>query len=182
MKKEDWKPVINFEDSYIVNNLGEVKSLDRMINIRRGNQRFKFNKKGKTLKPKLTHDGYFETTLIKNQKRKYIRTHRIVAFAFISNKLGKPCINHKDGNKLNNNINNLEWVTVKENTIHAYKNNLIKIRRGESLSDLKDSQVREIRKLHKNKTLTQRQIAKKFGVGKNCIWHIVHRKTWKHIK
>lgn len=60
----------------------------------------------------------------KNRKQKIHKVHRLLAEAFIPNPENKSCINHKDGNKLNNSIDNLEWVTVQENTRHAYANNL----------------------------------------------------------
>lgn len=62
---------------------------------------------------------------------KFVKIHRLVAETFILNPLGKPCVNHIDGNKLNNNVNNLEWVTISENTMHAYKNGLLKILRDD---------------------------------------------------
>lgn len=117
--EEIWKDIKGYEGIYQVSNLGNVKSLN-----------FHREKKEKLLKPKLTKDGYFETTLFKEGKCKFIRTHRLVAMAFIENPLNKKEINHKDGNKLNNNISNLEWVTSSENQKHAYKLGLQKVSGG----------------------------------------------------
>lgn len=70
--------------------------------------------------------GYEIVDLYKNGKRKTVRVHRLVAEAFIPNNDNKPEVNHIDGNKHNNNVDNLEWVTKKENCRHAWNNNLIK--------------------------------------------------------
>ena len=68
--------------------------------------------------------GYVSTSLSKDGKKKTFKTHRLVALAFIDNPEKKPYVNHIDGNKSNNEITNLEWVTAQENTLHAQENNL----------------------------------------------------------
>jgi hypothetical protein len=75
-------------------------------------------------KPKITKDGYFESTLFKHNKPTWFRTHRIVAQAFCDNPDNKPEVNHIDGNKLNNCADNLEWCTSSENQLHAYRTGL----------------------------------------------------------
>ena len=70
--------------------------------------------------------GYCYVWLWENNIGKRHSIHRLVSIHFIDNKLNKPCVNHKDGIKSNNCVNNLEWVSASENIIHAYKNNLIK--------------------------------------------------------
>ena len=69
--------------------------------------------------------GYPTVTLCNNCYRKTVRVHRLVAMAFVENRFNLPCINHKDGNKENNNFNNLEWCTQKQNMQHAWDNKLI---------------------------------------------------------
>lgn len=78
-------------------------------------------------------EGYARTSLVADDgiRRKYSRC-RLVALTFIENPTNKPCVNHKDGNKLNDNVDNLEWVTVSENTIHAWNNGLIKRNRDKN--------------------------------------------------
>lgn len=71
------------------------------------------------------HQGYALVSLSKNGKKKKFRIHRLVAEAFIPNPNNYPCVNHIDGNKLNNNVNNLEWCTEKQNMEHAAKFNLV---------------------------------------------------------
>ena len=72
----------------------------------------------------IQNNGYVYVNLYKNGKRKHARVHRLVAEAFIENPGSKPVVNHKDGNKQNNDVSNLEWVTHKENCIHCHKNKL----------------------------------------------------------
>ena len=110
--------------------------------------------------------------------------HRIVAECFIPNPNNKPCINHKDGNRSNNNVSNLEWVTYSENHKHAYKElgrnpNIPKNQKGQGnfASKLKDSDVLEIR----NSTLSGIELAKKYGVSRPLISQIRNNKLWTHL-
>lgn len=93
-----------------------------------------YKEKGNTglyFKAKLgLHSGYLHCELSYNKERYKKRVHRLVAEMFIDNPSNKPYVNHIDGNKMNNNVNNLEWVTNSENVKHAYKNNLIKNYKG----------------------------------------------------
>ncbi len=113
-----------------------------------------------------------------------VQIHRALANAFIPNPENKPQINHIDGNKLNNDLSNLEWVTAKENTYHAYKMGL---RKNSPHSEngysaiLKNEDVIRIRELYKTKTA--KEIVELFpNVGASCIYSIVNGYTWKHIK
>lgn len=78
-----------------------------------------YGQRGKPLKPNINRNGYKYVVFCKNKKMKTMTVHRIVALTFIPNPMNLPVINHKDGNKLNNNIDNLEWATLSENTLHA---------------------------------------------------------------
>ena len=112
--EEIWKDIKGYEGRYMISNLGNVKSL----------KYFHHNKEA-LLVGGIKH-GYRQVILVKDYKNKYKNVHRLVAEAFIPNPLKKPQINHIDGNKLNNNVDNLEWCTQKEDQIHAYKNGLQK--------------------------------------------------------
>ena len=99
-----------------VSSNGEIETFDK-TSIRKNGR--PDNRKGKVLKPKVDSYGYEAVTLSKNGKRKTYLVHRLVAMAFIDNPLQKETVNHIDGNKLNNSLENLEWATQKEQRAHA---------------------------------------------------------------
>jgi hypothetical protein len=108
--REIWKPIAGYERLYEVSNFGNVRRI------------FRYGKRWvHTCKQKLTKDGYRESTLVKDNNPKCVRTHRLVAAAFCENPHNKNEVNHIDGNKLNNRADNLEWCTSSENQKHAYK-------------------------------------------------------------
>lgn len=113
---------------------GKVYTLDHS-NLRK-NGRID-NRKGKQLKPKVDRYGYETIVLTKDGMRKNYTIHKLVALAFIPNPENKPTVNHKDGNKLNNNVSNLEWATHKEQKVHAWNNNLIWNKRNNNGTFLK---------------------------------------------
>lgn len=161
---EEWRPVIGYEGLYEVSNLGNVRSL----------YRYK-----KQLKLLLDKRGYYIVGLYKNKKFNSKSVHRLVAIAFLNNDSNKYAVNHIDGCKLNNNINNLEWVTRNENAKHASLNKLYKGRRGSkcNLAKLTDGQIEKI-KLLRTQGYTQAQIAKEFNVHQTNI-HYILTKTWR---
>ena len=119
--KEIWKEIKGYEGLYQVSNLGRVKSLKRYVNHSSNSKRI-VNEK--LLKPVVDNTKYYVVSLWKKNKHLRPHIHRLVAEAFIPNPQNKPHINHIDGNKLNNCINNLEWCTPRENVVHAYKTGL----------------------------------------------------------
>lgn len=112
MKKEIWKCIKGYEGLYQVSNFGRVRSLGRWVKGKNGSIRFY---RGRILKPGTNTFGYLFVNLFKNNKQKTITIHRLVAEAFIPNTDNLPMINHKDENKQNNNVNNLEWCTSSYN-------------------------------------------------------------------
>ena len=120
--EEIWKDIEGYEGLYQVSNLGRVRSLDRKSRNRNG----EILLKGKVLKCYTSSHGYPTATLSKNGIRKKIAVHILVGKAFIPNNENKPEINHIDGNKSNNVVTNLEWVTYSENLIHAWRTGLTK--------------------------------------------------------
>jgi len=118
-----WKDVVGYEGLYEVSNTGLLRSLER-TGIR--SDGVKHRRKSMLIEPTVSYEGYARSMLSdKNSFQLNTSRHRIVAKAFIPNPENKPQVNHIDGNKLNNNVENLEWVTAKENIAHAYDNNLI---------------------------------------------------------
>jgi hypothetical protein len=109
---EIWKDIAGLEGLYQISNKGRLKSL----------REDKIN--GRILSVKNSKGWYLAINLIdRNGRRKTYRIHRLVAEAFIPNPQNKPEVNHKDGNKQNNDVSNLEWVTPQENIRHAIKHN-----------------------------------------------------------
>lgn len=113
---EIWKDIEGYEGYYQVSNCGRVKSVFRII-IRRNGTPFSVNEI--ILKPSKSQDGYLCVSMRKNFKAKGTSIHRLVAQAFISNPLKLPEINHKDENKENNKMDNLEWCTRSYNTSYG---------------------------------------------------------------
>jgi hypothetical protein len=118
---EEWKDVSGFEGSYQVSNLGRVRSLTRLVN-RKGN--IKRELKGQILKGDINKYGYVNYRLWKDNKLKNITGHRLVCIAFLDNPENKKEVNHKNGIPDDNRLDNLEWCTRSENTLHAIKTKL----------------------------------------------------------
>lgn len=111
---EEWKYIKGFEGLYKVSNYGNVMSVERYINTcHKEVMRLIPNR---LLVPYKTKTGYLKVWLYKNGEKKKYSIHRLVAMAFIDNPENKPCVNHIDNNRENNNVNNLEWCTYKENS------------------------------------------------------------------
>ena len=128
--------------------------------------------------------GYYQCSFRVNGKKHYVRVHRLIAKAYIPNPNNYTMINHIDGNKLNNNMNNLEWVTNQENRNHAIKNNLTKNLCGEEApwSKLTKKDVIFIRSEYdKKETFNAKKLSKKFKVSTSQILLVAKRKSWKSV-
>lgn len=118
---EVWKDIPNYEGYYQISNLGRVKSLKRIIIRRDGKP---YLQKEKNLKLSKNHKGYLICNLSKNYKAKFKQVHRLVAETFIQNPNNLPQVNHIDGNKENNCVDNLEWITNYDNMQHSIETGL----------------------------------------------------------
>lgn len=116
---EIWKEVKGYGGLYEVSNEGRVRGVDRVDPSGRFVQ-------GVIIKLREDKDGYFRVNLSKQGKKKHYRMNRLVAENFLDNPTNLPVVNHKDGNKQNNNVNNLEWCTRSENDLHAFRTGLRK--------------------------------------------------------
>ena len=127
--KEIWKDIPEYEGLYQASNLGKIKSLKRITKKEYRNNRIV---KERIMKGTKNQDGYLKVHFKNKEKNidKGLFIHRLVAKAFIPNPDNLPQINHIDGNKLNNKVENLEWCTNLYNQQHAWKNGLHKAKRG----------------------------------------------------
>lgn len=131
----------------------------------------------------IDNDGYIRHTLCVNNKRKNQTLHRWIYLAFIGDIPKGKQVNHKDGNKINNSIENLEVMTHQQNVVHAWENGLQKRRVGSKMwsSKLKEKDIQKIRSLYK-KGHSQKEIGEMFGITQSNISHIVNSNTWSHVK
>ena len=174
------KPAPGWEGSYDVTETGEVFSLARVLVKSDGSiQTFKQRKMSQFL-----NCGYVAVRL--SGPRRCVRVHRLVAIAFIDNPNRLPEVNHKDGDRSNPHISNLEWVTSSENRIHAVRvlgSVWPPHPKGEDngRAVLSVESVMEIRRLF-SEGKSGRSLAAKFGVGKSTIMRAIHYKSWSHVK
>ena len=170
MKQEIWKDITGYEGLYQVSNLGRVKSLK--------------NDKEKILKPVISSKGYLFVNLCKQGKQKPTNIHRIVAKAFIPNPNNLPIINHKDEDKTNNCVNNLEWCTYQYNNTYGSRiDRFIYSNRNNPKTSKKVLCV-ETNKIY----LSVRQIERDLGFGIGNIWSCCNGKykqaygyTWRYV-
>lgn len=120
---EIWRPVVGFEGYYEVSNQGNVRSVERYVNAKLGSKKLLA---GLVLKKCIDKYGYDRVCLSVKQKRKYCQVHRLVMLAFAGEIVGKKEVNHKNGIKTDNRLENLEWVTTSENQKHAFRTGLSK--------------------------------------------------------
>lgn len=162
MKTCNWVPLPGFEDHYIINESGDIKSI----------------KRNKILHKQEGVGGYIYTCISANNKKHNLRVHVCVAKAFIPNPLGLPEVNHKDGIKAHVHKDNLEWSTASANTIHAFDCGLSKVGENHGRSKLTSEQVTEIRARYKPRDPIHgiRAMAREFGVSPSTLSSIIKGK------
>ena len=127
--------------------------------------------------PHLEKNGYLRATMCHNGKRYKDNIHRLVAKYFIDNPNNLPQVNHKDGNKHNNDVNNLEWVTPRENVIHSYDKHLNHSGEKCKLAKFSDNQIHYVCKLLEENELTIKEIAEVTNTSKRTVKHVLRHET-----
>ncbi|MCU5058913.1 HNH endonuclease [Bacillus cereus] len=158
---EKWKWVTGYENLYMVSDEGNVKGI----------------KSGKVLSNKrVDGSGYIQVALRKDGKAKELRVNRLVAQEFLPkpDNENKITVNHKDGNKTNNAVDNLEWSTLSEQMKHAYANGLKKPAKGCKV--LTEEQMKEIKATYQRykKGFGSVALAKKYGVESTTILRVIN--------
>ena len=166
-----WMPVVGFEGYYEVSSNGDVKSIERIVTDVNG---IKHHIKEHTMKATITkdrngNDGYYVVNLHKNGKSCVMCVHVLVAMAFIQNPLNLPTVNHIDGCKSNNTVENLEWTSYSENNTHALKMGL-RSPRGTQIIQILNGELVEV---YNSVCEASRQT----GIGRSMISHCVNGRT-----
>lgn len=180
--KEIWKDLMNFEGAYKISNYGNIKSLPRIsTNIigKRGGTKVI---KEKIIANTLNKTGYVYCHLSFNGKNTVSMVHTLVANNFLIKPESTESlqVNHKDGDKQNNRVDNLEWVTSKENIHHSIRTGLRKSHHQYNPNaKLTLENVKEIKELISMGILTAIEIGKMYGVNSGCIAKIKYGRTWK---
>lgn len=175
---EIWLPVLGFEE-YSISNLGRLR-YEKPKRAPRSNDNInRIKREPYIVNQNLNKKGYPCVRIGLTNNRKSFSVHRLVAIAFIENPYNKTQVNHIDGNKQNNLVTNLEWVTNQENCIHTYASGITIRAIGEAspFAKLTDQQVRDIRKDPRE----NKQIALDYGVTPKYVGHIKARRSRKEV-
>ncbi|MBY6273488.1 MAG: hypothetical protein CW346_14925 [Bacillaceae bacterium] len=155
---EEWRSISGFEGKYEVSNLGRIRKIIATQGSRPG-----------VLRPYVGSDGYLYVDLYKGGKRYRKLVHRLVAEAFLGHLPPGKVVNHKDHDRTNARVSNLEYVTISENNADAA--------RFGSVGKLTVEDVRAIRASHESHSA----LARRYGVTKQAIMYVRSRRTWAHV-
>jgi hypothetical protein len=169
-ENQAWKDVPEFQGILQISNFGNAKTFDRV----RSDNRIE---RGKTCSQKVKKNGYLEISIRNGEKKRWFLMHRLVAKLFLEETSETQCVNHKNGNKKDNRVENLEFTTFKENSNHAVRTGLCKNEEIHYKAKLTKLNVIEIR----NSVESNEELALKFGVSKSTIKYVKQRKTWKYV-
>lgn len=181
---EEWRPVVGHEGSYEVSSAGRVRSLPRTIEVASEGSGHRRNLRGRMLKP--SWDGrYMILGLSCTGVHETARVHRLVALAFLGEPKPGQNVNHKNGQRDDNRVSNLEWTYPKQNTRHALDSGLMDGIIGENhyASILTEDAVRFIRHNYKpySRRVGVRALGRRFGVKEATVWHVIKNRTWRHV-
>jgi hypothetical protein len=177
-----WKPVVGYECFYEVSDKGKVRSVYRTVSVTNQNGTFLKSYPSKLLKSYITSRGYELVKLCKDGIVKSYSVHRLVALSFLG-KSELPEVNHKDGNKLNNTLGNLEWVSSSDNQKHAFINGLQESNKGEDNGQAKLTET-EVVFIHywRSVGFYAKELSAVFGTSKNHIQDILGFRRWVYLK
>ena len=183
--RPQWKDIIGYENEYQINQFGEIRTLKDSPKLKKYN----------VLKPQINkRNGYVYQMLYKNGKEKLLRVHRLVAMAFLPNPNNLPQVNHKDGNKQNNSVDNLEWCEQSYNMKHAFKTGLEKPSEKQKAAVRKTNEKKRKRVVRtmgdeKNEYESATVAARKNNVGISTICRYCNKKrmpkdgaSWQYIE
>ena len=174
---EVWKDIKEFEGYYQVSNYGNVKRIKNIVLYSNGNV---CTHKTKILSPEISK-GYKRVTLSKNNNQKRFLVHRLVAIHFIFNPDNLKCVNHKNGIKTDNKLQNLEWCDYFYNELHSYnvlnKINPIRKLKETDINDIRKNCKKGVRPFNKNKG-NVKLYAEKYNVDKSTILNVLNNKYY----
>lgn len=177
LRTEEWAPVKGYESMYEVSSFGRIKSLKRPFTNSIGRTHYTKNR----ILAQSISNQYRCVTLCNHQKMNK-RVNVLVAQAFIPNPKYKPQVNHKDGDKMNNTMWNLEWLTSKENIRHSIDCGLKPKPETTKTAKLNEFKVKAIRRLFKIKPeISKKAVADKLNMDASTIYYILNKRLWPNI-
>lgn len=180
IKKETWKDIEGYEGIYQISDFGRVKSLERIVSYEINGRRRSRLQKESIRKQKINRWGYKSVNLNKDASIKTFEIHRLVATHFLNCNYDGKQVNHIDGDKENNVINNLEFVTPRDNIKHAFENGLIPIRVGRKLNQEKADKIR--REKNSNPNISHADLSMRYGVSVRTIIDVLNNVSWKNLR
>ena len=176
---ENWKPVVGFEGLYEVSDLGNVKSLSRMVRSKAGSMR---HVRERAMRTCLAPTARYVSLILRKEGKSYFKhVHRLVAQAHIPNPENKPQVNHKNASqKWNNTVANLEWATRAEDDAHVVANGLKPRGHHHYFAKLNAKKVQEMRRLDKQGWST-RSLADKFSLSTAHVRLVIRGLAWGHV-
>lgn len=168
MLDEVWKDIAGFEGFYQCSSYGRIRSVDHPDR----------RTKARILKQGISDKGYSLIGFWMNKKVNTKRVHRVIAMTFIPNPKNFKEVNHIDGNKLNNSVDNLEWTTRSENVKHAWRNNLIKNTSKRKLTKKEVMEIRELYNRRKGHKPTVAKIGEAYNFTQWQVKEVVTQDIW----